>query len=222
MIAIDSVVGGAPAAHHGRELPHDERPHLWWFTSSQSAIVLGSAQSTDVLDLDECRRRGLDVVKRRSGGGLVLVGDDRDVWLDVLLPSSHSLWTPDISRASGWLGRVWADALADIGIDGLTVHEGAMEHNDLSPLVCFAGRAPGEVFLGGAKVVGISQRRTRDWVRFQCALSRRWDADTMAAIVADSRIDETTLAGLGADLDVAVSSVVEAVQRRITERLEAP
>ena len=55
-------------------------------TSSRGAIVLGSAQSADVVDRSECERLDLDIVTRRSGGGLVLVGHDREVWLDVLLP----------------------------------------------------------------------------------------------------------------------------------------
>jgi hypothetical protein len=31
------------------------------------------------------------------------------------------------------------------------------------------------VFLGGAKVVGLAQRRTRAGARFQCAVPTRWD-----------------------------------------------
>jgi lipoate-protein ligase A len=225
MIIVDHVIGGSPADHHARELPQDERPHLWWFTSSRGAIVLGSAQSADVVDRSECERLDLDIVTRRSGGGLVLVGHDREVWLDVLLPSSHPLWVNDISLASAWLGRAWCDALLDLGVgdtsDLVTVHEGPMEHNELSPLVCFAGRAPGEVFIGRSKAVGISQRRTREWVRFQCALSLRWEPKTMAAVVADSSVTVERLSGLGTDLDLDVSDVVDAVQRRITERLAA-
>lgn len=155
----------------------------------------------------------------------MLVGHDREVWLDVLLPSSHPLWVNDISLASAWLGRAWCDALLDLGVGEasgqVAVHEGPMEHNELSSLVCFAGRAPGEVFIGRSKAVGISQRRTRDWVRFQCALSLRWEPDTMAAVVADSSVTVERLSGLGTDLDLAVSDVVDAVQQRITERLAA-
>ena len=44
-----------------------------------------------------------------------------------------------------------------------------------SEWVCFAGLGPGEVTVGGAKVVGISQRRTRHAARFQCAALLRWD-----------------------------------------------
>ncbi|MBU3688290.1 MAG: hypothetical protein B7C54_07605 [Acidimicrobiales bacterium mtb01] len=222
MIIVDHVIGGAPVDHHARDLPRDAQPHLWWFTSSQGAIVLGSAQSPEVVDRAACERYELDVVARRSGGGLVLVGLDREIWLDVLLPSAHPLWVADISRASAWLGEAWRDALRDLGVVGdITVHEGPMGRNELSSLVCFAGRAPGEVFIDRSKAVGISQRRTREWVRFQCALSLRWEADVMAAAVADPSVTAERLAGLGTDLELDVSVVVDAVQWRITERLAA-
>ena len=39
-----------------------------------------------------------------------------------------------------------------------------------SDLVCFAGLGPGEVLLDGRKLVGLSQRRTRNGVRIQGTL----------------------------------------------------
>lgn len=220
MIVVERVVGGAPADHHGRDLPEAGPPQLWWFTSSQPAIVLGSAQSFEVIDSDECDRLGLAVVKRRSGGGAVLVGDDREVWLDVLVPTSHPLWTPDVSTSADWLGEVWIAALGELGIVDLTKHSGPMVSNELSRLVCFAGRASGEVFAGRAKVVGISQRRTRSWARFQCALSLRWDVETFARVMRDPIVDASNLQGLGSDLTLTVDDVVDVVQRLVTERLE--
>ncbi|HEX6785774.1 MAG TPA: hypothetical protein VF076_01140, partial [Acidimicrobiales bacterium] len=56
-----------------------------------------------------------------------------------------------------------------------------------SPLVCFSGLGPGEVHAGGRKVVGISQRRTRGWARFQCAAYLRWDPDALVALLAPPR-----------------------------------
>jgi hypothetical protein len=50
--------------------------------------------------------------------------------------------------------------------------------------VCFAGLAAGEVIVDGAKVVGISQRRTRAGARFQCSVPLRWDAARHAELLA--------------------------------------
>jgi lipoate-protein ligase A len=53
--------------------------------------------------------------------------------------------------------------------------------------VCFAGVGPGEVLADdGAKLVGISQRRTRNWALFQCAVPLKWDAAPLIAVLGPS------------------------------------
>src|SRR5206468_2215335 len=96
----------------------------------------------------------------------VLLDPGNVVWIDVVLPRSDARWTDDVRRAPLWLGARWASA---IGGDA-HVHEGAMVTNAWSSIVCFAGRAAGEVTAGagGPKLVGISQRRTRAGAWFQC------------------------------------------------------
>ena len=61
-----------------------------------------------------------------------------------------------------------------------------------SPLVCFAGVGPGEVLLGRRKLVGISQRRTRNGSRFQCMVHVRWSPDVLVGLLAAPRptVDE--------------------------------
>ena len=46
-----------------------DAPRVWWLRPDDAAIVLGSRQRDDLVDLDECDRLGLRVVRRRSGGG---------------------------------------------------------------------------------------------------------------------------------------------------------
>ena len=222
------VTDGDAASFHGRPLPDDARPHVWWFRPTASAVVLGSTQDHDAVDLEECARRGLEIVKRRSGGGIVIVGADLTLWVDVLVPRGHRLWDDDIGRASWWVGDVWAEALAEIGIEG-SVHRGPMVSSNLSRVVCFAGRGPGEVIVTGSdgrpsKAVGISQRRTRDWSRFQCALSRRWDAELHRAVVRtdsiDAPLESLSFDRLGTDLDLDVSSFGDDVVRRLVARLD--
>ncbi len=85
------------------------------------------------------------------------------LWVDVVLPAGDPLWVDDVRRSSLWLGRAWASLL------GGTVFDGPFVRTPLSDVWCFAGLGPGEVTVDGRKVVGISQRRTRDWALFQCA-----------------------------------------------------
>jgi hypothetical protein len=53
--------------------------------------------------------------------------------------------------------------------------------------VCFAGVAPGEVLdPSRAKLVGISQRRSRAGARFQCVVHHRFDAERIVRLLGDA------------------------------------
>jgi lipoate---protein ligase len=56
-----------------------------------------------------------------------------------------------------------------------------------SELVCFAGIGPGEVMLDGRKLVGLSQRRTRDGVRIQGTLYTSSPTIDLAALLRPPR-----------------------------------
>lgn len=135
------------------------------------AVVLGSAQP-----ISHVRPGGpLPWVRRRSGGGAVLVAPGDPLWVDVVVPRDDPLWDDDVGRAAWWLGQVWARALAACGVAGAGVHRGPMQRPPWTERVCFAGLGPGEVVLGDRKLVGIAQRRTRDLALFQCAVPMAWD-----------------------------------------------
>jgi lipoate---protein ligase len=149
-----------------------------------AAIVLGSSQDEADIDHSEAERRGIEVARRRSGGGAVLLVPGDHVWLDVWLPAGDPLWDDDVGRAADWLASVWISALDAVGVRSLAAHRGALITTEWSRHVCFAGLGPGEVTARGRKLVGISQRRTRDWARFQCLVHRRWDADVSFGLLA--------------------------------------
>lgn len=147
--------------------PPDE-PTLWWCDPTDSSIVLGSRQTADLLDHDACARAGLSIVRRRSGGGAVLVAAGEMVWIDLVLP--HGSVPDDVRGSMAWAGERWLDALGRPA--DATVHREGMVCNAWSGLVCFAGIGPGEVLRGDRKLVGLSQRRTRYGIRIQGMVHR--------------------------------------------------
>ena len=182
MWVVESFVGDANEFHQ-RATPTTPVAAVWWFQVRGAALALGSAQPIEHVDQQACARNAVEVVRRRSGGGAVLIEPDNTIWVDVLLPRTHELWCDDVGRSAWWLGKVWVKALAAVGEVSLSVHRGPMTHTKWSRHVCFAGVGGGEVVnAAGAKVVGISQRRTRGGARFQCALYRSWDAERTAAL----------------------------------------
>ncbi|CAN5595757.1 hypothetical protein BH23ACT3_BH23ACT3_11280 [soil metagenome] len=165
---------GSAADFHGRELPFDNRLVVWHFAVDGPAIVLGSRQRDHVLELAACREAGVEVVHRRSGGGLVYLEPGGALWVDVVVPATDRRSIADVRGSMEWMGEQWVEALRRVGwSDGVVMHRGGLEGSSWSELVCFAGIGPGEVLLDGRKLVGISQRRTRSAARFQCAVHLR-------------------------------------------------
>ena len=167
------------------------------------ALVLGSTQAWVAGD------GSVEVVRRRSGGGAVLLRPRETLWVDVVVPRDDALWSDDVGRACWWLGDVWAAALGT-GV----VHRGALVASRWSRDVCFAGVGPGEVVAagggGGGKVVGIAARRTREWALFQCAVPLAWDPAAYVRLLGLPAAAVDDLAGVAAPvLDRSADELVE-------------
>ncbi len=183
---------------------------------SAPTIVLGSSQSFDVVDREACAAAGVDIVRRRSGGGAVWLDDDM-LWVDVFVPADHPRWDADIGRATWWLGDAWSEALTSNGGTATVVHRGPMVRTEWSSLVCFSGLGAGEVTVDGRKVVGVSQRRWRHGALFQCGVLRRWNPTRFVGLLRlddaarDAATAATATSGRGVDnaADTALASFVE-------------
>ncbi len=199
-------VAGRAAGLHARPWPEPVVPTVWILHVERPAVVTGSAQRPGVVDQTAAARYGVDVVRRRSGGGAVLLVPGSSTWVDVLIPAGDRRWETDVGRAFHWLGQAWARALVTaaptgvhrqppgascpvpwVGGGGATalpvVHTGPMVRAEWSGLVCFAGLGAGEVSVAGRKLVGMSQRRTRHGARFQCIVHHRWDPGALVGLL---------------------------------------
>ena len=212
-----------PAADaHAAVVPADADASVWVIDATGPALVLGSTQRVADIDVGVAAQAGIDVVRRRSGGGAVVVVPGELVWIDVIVPRGDELWDDDVARASFWLGEVWTEVVASFGLDA-TMHRGPLLGGDLARKVCFAGVGPGEVLVEGAKVVGISQRRTRNAARFQCACLLHWRTDLLRRLLPgldradaldrggdhDGATVANRLAGAGRGIGVDADAVVE-------------
>ena len=162
-------------------------------TVTGAGLVLGSTQSLETADRVRAAAAGTEILRRRSGGGAVLLLPGGQVWVDFFVPASDPLWSDDVAHAAQWVGELWSVAVEPFVAEPISVHSGRLVADRWGRLVCFAGSGPGEVFAGGRKVVGVSQRRTRSRVRIQTT-ARLGHPGPAASITADDRrLDELEL-----------------------------
>lgn len=184
------VIRGSPGELHALAVASPAEPELWLLQADRRAVVLGSRQSFGLVDAEACRSAGVDVVRRRSGGGAVLVEPGAITWVDVILPAGAEHWTDDVVASMRWCGELWRTALVASGAGSpatFAVCQRPGASSALSDLVCFAGLGAGEVTSSGAKLVGISQRRTRHAARFQCMVHHSWQPRRLLALLAEPR-----------------------------------
>jgi lipoate-protein ligase A len=176
---------GSAATFHALPIPDPVGPEVWAFEVERPAIALGSRQTADVLDATAVASAGIEVVHRRSGGGAVLLVPGAVTWLDVVVPAGHPTWRDDVGASMAVIGDAWASIVEPLGVGGVfEVHRGPMVRTPWSDLVCFDGLGPGEVTVDGAKLVGISQRRTRTAARFQCVAYVEHDPTVLPGLLA--------------------------------------
>lgn len=212
---------GDAAAFHARVVPDPTAPEIWWHEITAPAVVLGSSQSDDVVDRVACASAGVDVVRRRSGGGAVLLVPGEITWIDVVIPRGGPGWAADVHAPMRWVGEHLVGVVAELMPDRrVALHAGAPLTTRWSSLICFDGVGVGEVLLDGAKLVGISQRRTRAAARLQCCWHSAYDAAALVGLLApDSRPPIAALAPVATvPPDVAIA-VAEGLATRLATSL---
>lgn len=194
---------------HGEAPEHSGRRTVAVCWPTDDAVVLGSTQPASDFSQQRLEAAGLALVRRRSGGGAVLVRPDAQAWVDVFVPRGDPLFDHDVGRSFGWLGRAFAAALSVVLEPGrsIEVHPGPPRISEWSAVLCFAGIGSGEVLVDGRKVVGMSQRRDRSGAWFH------------AMVALD---DETPLAGLLERSDEARSAAGTALAATGLEAVRDP
>ena len=217
---IQQTVGPAGPFHQLDPLAKQTIGHeVWIHRVDGPAVVLGSTQRLDgpadgfALGIGSLRHvdgRPVELCRRRSGGGLVVIEPETSVWVDVIVPRASPLHADDVSQSFLWFGSLWAETFSDVladavgrdsALDSVPTVELAVPppHRRAAdrPFHCFAGLGHGEVLVGGNKVVGLSQRRTRSWTRLQALAVLKWDGAAINSLL-EPILEREDLGRLGA------------------------
>ncbi len=241
LVHWDSVNGwtvrwsnGSSGDFHHDAPPPDTEPQVWVHTPNRPTLVLGSTQPDDLVDTERAEADGIEVCRRRSGGGLVFIDPTTDCWLDLIVPTTSPLWDSDIGRAFQWVGVRWTEVLTAPPLNLQAVMADKPQTSPAGRVWCFADMGHGEVSVGGSKVVGLSQRRTRTWIRIQSMVLGRWPGEQLRqyvdpSVMANNNPDRfPDLAALdparvqaGLPLDVAIPDPVQLAERFL-EQIPAP
>jgi lipoate-protein ligase A len=131
-------------------------PTLRLYSWQPPGISLGYFQPADMVDPDACARRGVEVVRRVTGGGAVFhYGDVTGCFVcpDGMLPRN-------VRESYHRLSEAHAAALRSLGLDASVGSEAPPLPRGLRPgYDCFARLTECDVAVGGVKVAGSAQRR---------------------------------------------------------------
>jgi lipoate-protein ligase A len=195
--------------HDYAALRRRDRASLIALSAASPLLVLGSAQDRSVLG----EAAGWRVRRRRGGGGVVAVRPG-DTWVDWWVPAGDPRTSVDVRRGALAAGERWMRALRQCGVGNLALHDGPVEGRREHAVACFAGRGPGEVFVGGHKIVGLTQWRVREGALLSTIAPRRSGEDLislltesppgLAEALAHAGLDE-----LGVDHDRLLAALAE-------------
>src|ERR1700694_5482399 len=143
-VLLDGVAAGAAP------------PTLRFYEWMPACLSLGYFQPIVVVDPDGCRRLGVDVVRRPTGGRAIL--HDRELTYSVALPASVLGQDGGVLPSYYRLSLALQEGLRRLGVPATVAPESAAGASVHGP-VCFDRPSAHEILLQGRKLVGSAQMR---------------------------------------------------------------
>ena len=133
------------------------RTFLRFYRWERPTASLGYSQdASKVVDVEFCRSRGIDIVRRMTGGKLVL--HDREVTYSVASADTE-VFTDTLRESYRRISLALLKGLALMGLEA-RLAETSPPAYIRSTMPCFAFPARDEIEINGRKIVGSAQKRT--------------------------------------------------------------
>jgi lipoate-protein ligase A len=134
-------------------------PTLRFFAWTPPCLSLGYGQPLEgSVDVDACRRLGVGLVRRPTGGGAIYHdGPAHELTYSVTGTAADLGIGPDLLDTYHWIGRALLRGLNELGAGAEMV--AVSGGGGPAPAFCFARTGAFEIEVGGRKLVGSAQRR---------------------------------------------------------------
>ena len=135
------------------------QPTLRLYDWSLPAFSFGYFQKiTTEIDVNTCGAHGVELVRRMTGGGIVVHG--WDVTYSIIVPHGNGVIPSDISASYCWIANRLLEGFHQIHVPA-TLQGSKSRASAVGPNTCLANPAEHDVMLNGKKIAGVSQRRNR-------------------------------------------------------------
>jgi len=140
-----------------RSLGEEPATYLRFYRWRKPTVSIGYSQKIDkVVDLDFCIRNGIDIVRRITGGKLVL--HQREVTYSVC-SSDTDIFSRKLMNSYRLISEALNRGLQSMGLESRLAKDTPPDYaRGISP--CFSGPARDEIEMKGKKIIGSAQKRT--------------------------------------------------------------
>ncbi len=160
-----------------RVIAGESPPCLRFYQWKPAALSLGRFQEiAQGVDLDQCRKHGIDRVRRLTGGQGVL--HDDELTYSIIIPVDHQRFEGrGVLDSYRTISEALTGALRDIGIDCSMAGEQTTRADPMGDGVCFYTPTAYEVVVNGKKIIGSAQTRERGVILQHGSVPIDWDIE---------------------------------------------
>ncbi len=164
-------------------------PTIRFYSSHPAAISIGYFQDIrKEVNIDKCRKAGVDIVRRITGGKAVFHSDE--ITYCVVAGDQEKIFPPDITGAYKVISRCIARGLSYLGINADLAEGGRAGAGEEFKSCCFSVPSKNELLVGGRKICGSAQVRKKGGFLQHGSLLLAFDPEKTASLLLPARTPE--------------------------------
>jgi len=202
----------------------ENMPVLRFYTWDPPAVSLGRFQKIETaVNAEACKRRGIDIVRRISGGRAVL--HCKELTYSVVARSDYPLFPSSVLGTYKAIALGLLAGLKNLGLPADMVSRGGMhatrvKKNAENP-ACFSSPSWYEILVHGRKIIGSAQRRVSGAFLQHGSILLEYDSGIEAEVIPNGCSgDVVTCIRRELGQEAPIEEVKEAFAKGFTEALE--